>query len=154
MPAALWTLALLLPTAGPPLQLHADNPHYLQFRGQPAVLITSGEHYGAVLNLDLDFLPYLDDLHARGFNLTRTFSGTYREVPGSFKIERNTLAPAPDAIRPPGRRKRASSTSTASTTPISPGSRRSSRPPASAASSSSTSCSARCTTSSSGTPTR
>ena len=33
---------------------------------------------------------------ARGLNLTRTFSGTYREVPGSFKIEKNTLAPKPD----------------------------------------------------------
>ena len=52
------------------------------------MLVTSGEHYGAVLNLDFDFVPYLDELKARGFNLTRLFSGTYREVPGSFKIER------------------------------------------------------------------
>jgi hypothetical protein len=77
-----------------PLALHPDNPHYFLFRGKPAVLLTSGEHYGAVLNLDFDYLPYLDELHARGFTLTRTFCGTYREVPGSFGITANTLAPA------------------------------------------------------------
>jgi hypothetical protein len=76
-----------------PLSLHPENPHYFLFRGKPAVLITSGEHYGDVLNRDFDYLPYLDELHARGFNLTRTFSGTYREVPGSFHIVDNTLAP-------------------------------------------------------------
>ena len=65
------------------------------FRGKPAVLVTSGEHYGAVLNLDFDSRPYLDELKRCGFNLTRTFSGTYREVPGSFKIRNNTLAPQP-----------------------------------------------------------
>jgi hypothetical protein len=78
-----------------PLRLHADNPHYFQFRGKPTVLITSGEHYGAVLNLDFDFLPYLDELKAHGLNLTRAFSGVYCEAPGSFNIQNNTLAPAP-----------------------------------------------------------
>jgi hypothetical protein len=77
------------------IALHPENPHYFLFRGRPAFLITSGEHYGAVLNRDFDYRPYLDELHARGFNLTRTFSGAYHEVPGSFKIENNTLAPLP-----------------------------------------------------------
>ncbi len=89
-------ILLALPTAGEPISLHPDNPHYFLFRGKPTVLITSTEHYGAVLNGDFDAIPYLDELHARGLNLTRTFSGTYREVPGSFKIEKNTLAPTPD----------------------------------------------------------
>src|SRR3954449_11485703 len=78
-----------------PIAPHPENPRYFLFEGKPTFLITSGEHYGAVLNLDFDFVPYLDELHARGFNQTRTFSGTYREVPGSFKIRHNTLAPAP-----------------------------------------------------------
>ncbi len=77
-----------------PIAPHPENPRYFLFEGKPTFLITSGEHYGAVLNLDFDFVPYLDELHARGFNLTRTFSGTYREIPGSFKIVDNTLAPA------------------------------------------------------------
>ncbi len=76
-----------------PLRLHPDNGHYLQFRGKPTVLITSGEHYGAVLNLDFDYRAYLDELRNNGLNLTRTFSGTYREVPESFGITDNTLAP-------------------------------------------------------------
>jgi len=79
-----------------PIKLHPDNPHYFLFRGKPTVLLTSGEHYGAVLNLDFEHIPYLNELQARGFNLTRTFSGTYREIPGSFKIAGNPLAPAPN----------------------------------------------------------
>jgi hypothetical protein len=76
-----------------PLKQHPDNPHYLLFRGKPTVLITSGEHYGAVMNLDFDFIPYLDQLKTAGLNLTRTFSGTYHEIPGSFGITDNTLSP-------------------------------------------------------------
>jgi hypothetical protein len=82
------------PSSQVPLRLHPDNGHYLQFRGKPTVLITSGEHYGAVLNLDFDYLAYLDELRENGLNLTRTFSGTYREVAASFGITDNTLAPA------------------------------------------------------------
>lgn len=79
--------------ASPCLALHPDNPHYFLFRGKPTILVTSGEHYGAVLNLDFDQIAYLDEIQARGLNLTRTFSGTYREIPGSFGITDNTLAP-------------------------------------------------------------
>lgn len=80
--------------ADQPLALHPDNPHYFQFRGKPTVLITSGEHYGAVLNRDFDFEKYLDELARHGLNLTRTFSGAYCEDSKSFNITRNTLAPA------------------------------------------------------------
>lgn len=81
---------------GPPIAPHPENPRYFLFRGAPVFLITSGEHYGAVLNADFDAAPYLDELRSRGFNLTRTFSGTYHEIAGSFKIQANTLAPRPD----------------------------------------------------------
>jgi hypothetical protein len=81
-------------TAPPPISLHPDNPHYFLFRGKPTVLIGSTEHYGAVLNLDIDQAKYLDTLKADGLNLTRTFSGYYRESPGTFGIRGNTLAPA------------------------------------------------------------
>ena len=80
--------------ADEPIQLHHDNPHYFLWRGKPMVLITAGEHYGAVMNLDFDYVRYLDELKANGFDLTRVFSGTYREVTGSFNIRGNTLAPA------------------------------------------------------------
>jgi CubicO group peptidase (beta-lactamase class C family) len=84
------------PAAQQPIKLHPENPHYFLWREKPAVLITSGEHYGAALNLDFDYLRYLDELQSHRFNLTRTFSGTYREVPGSFNISGNTLAPGAD----------------------------------------------------------
>src|SRR5437773_1525282 len=64
-----------------PTALHPDSPRYFLFRGKPTVLIASGEHYGAVLNLDFDAVPYLDELKSKDLNLTRTFSGYYREVP-------------------------------------------------------------------------
>ena len=93
---------LLAPaTAAEPLRLHPDNPHYFLFRGKPAVLVTSGEHYGAVLNRDFDYVRYLDALAADGLNLTRTFVGAYVEIPSSFGIVNNTLAPAQDRFLAP-----------------------------------------------------
>ena len=77
------------------LALHAENPHYFSFRGKPTVLITSAEHYGAVLNLDFGYGRYLATLEKDGLNLTRVFSGAYVEPPGAFNIARNTLAPSP-----------------------------------------------------------
>jgi hypothetical protein len=75
------------------LRLHPDNPHYFLFRGKPTILITSGEHYGSVVNLDFDYIKYLDELKANGLNYTRIFSGSYIEIPGAFGITKNTLAP-------------------------------------------------------------
>lgn len=82
--------------ADPPIRLHPENPHYFLFREKPTVLITSTEHYGAVLNLDFDYMRYLDELHTEGFNLTRLFSGVYVEQFGWFNIVENTLSPAPN----------------------------------------------------------
>ena len=52
----------------PTLSLHPENPHYFLFRGKPTVLITSGEHYGAVLNQDFDYVRYLDTLKSHGLD--------------------------------------------------------------------------------------
>jgi hypothetical protein len=82
--------------ASKPIALHPQNPHYFLWRGKPTVLITSGEHYGAVLNLDFDYVKYLDTLAKDKLNVTRTFAGgAYFEPQGAFNIARNTLAPAP-----------------------------------------------------------
>lgn len=90
-----FSLSLLAITSvrAEPISLHPENPHYFRYQGQPTVLITSAEHYGAVLNLDFDYVRYLDALAADGLNLTRTFTGVYVEPDGAFNIERNTLAP-------------------------------------------------------------
>ena len=79
-----------------PLALHPHNPHYFIWRGEPTILITSGEHYGALLNLDFDYVRYFDELQKNRLNHTRTFSGVYRETSDSFGITDNTLAPKPE----------------------------------------------------------
>lgn len=78
-----------------PLRLHPKNPHYFLFNGKAVALITSGEHYGAVINADFDYRRYLATLQTDAMNYTRVFGGSYLEVPSkSFGILRNTLAPA------------------------------------------------------------
>jgi hypothetical protein len=94
-PALLLLTVFVAAAAHQPIALHPDNPHYFLWRGQPTVLITSAEHYGAVLNLDFDFTGYLKELEIRKLNLTRTFSGAYVEPSGAFNIASNTLAPGP-----------------------------------------------------------
>ena len=101
-----------------PIALNPDNPHYFQWRGRPTILITSAEHYGAVLNLDFDYRKYLDTLAADGMNYTRVFSGAYVEPEGAFKIARNTLAPRPRTVLLPGRAAARAVTLTAATSSI------------------------------------
>src|SRR5688572_24546706 len=88
------TLLVGLAVYAEPLSLHPENPHYFQYRGKPTIIITSAEHYGAVLNLDFDYKKYLRTLAADGMNNTRVFTGSYVEPQGAFNIARNTLAPA------------------------------------------------------------
>lgn len=83
------------------LAISPDNPHYFQWRGRPTVLIGSGEHYGALINLDFDYRRYFDTLAADGMMLTRVFSGAYVEPEGAFNIARNTLAPSPGRLIAP-----------------------------------------------------
>jgi hypothetical protein len=90
----------------PPISLHPENPRYFLWRGKPTVLVTSAEHYGAVLNLDFDYRKYLDTLSADGLNYTRVFSGAYVEPDGAFNIARNTLAPLPGRFISPWARSR------------------------------------------------
>ena len=75
------------------LRLSARNPHYLEYRGRPIVLVSSAEHYGAVINLDFDFVPYLKELERHGLNQTRLWTGFYVEDSKAFGITDNTLAP-------------------------------------------------------------
>jgi Cellulase (glycosyl hydrolase family 5) len=92
---AMWVVGVSVAAPpGKPLALHPDNPHYFVFREKPTILVTSAEHYGAVLNREFEYVKYLDELKAHDLNLTRTFTGAYCEDTKSFGIARNTLAPA------------------------------------------------------------
>lgn len=75
------------------LTIHPVNRHLFEYKKKPLVLIGSGEHYGAVLNLDFDFNKYLATLKKDGLNIVRIFTGPYREGGNAFGITRNTLAP-------------------------------------------------------------
>jgi hypothetical protein len=78
-----------------PIRLDSQNPHYFRYDEKTIALVTSGEHYGSVINSDFNYRVYLDTLKADGLNFTRIFGGSYVEVPGtSFGIKHNTLAPA------------------------------------------------------------
>lgn len=87
-----------------PISLHPGNPHYFLFQGKATAIISSSEHYGAVLNPEFDYLHYLNTLHNDGMIYTRLFAGSYFEKEGSFGIERNTLAPAPGKALLPWKR--------------------------------------------------
>lgn len=51
------------------------NPHYLIYNNKPIILITSDHHYGAVIDLDFDYVKYLGYLADNGMNLTRIYPG-------------------------------------------------------------------------------
>ena len=77
-----------------PVALHPDNPHYFIYNNKPTVFVGSGEHYGAVINLDFDYITYFKELSSEKLNITRTFTGSYVESSKAFNISNNTLAPA------------------------------------------------------------
>jgi hypothetical protein len=83
-----------------PLKLSPLNPHYFEYNNKPVLLITSAEHYGALINLDFDYMRYFDALKEHGMNCTRIFSGSYveREKDISWMRYQNTLAPKPNRL--------------------------------------------------------
>ena len=77
--------------AAEPIKLHPQNERYFMYQGSPKILVTSGEIYGSVLNLDFDYITYLDELQSKGLNLTRTF--TFFRVPHGWWVPNGPLDP-------------------------------------------------------------
>lgn len=76
------------------ISLHPENLNYFLFQGIPTILMTSGEHYGAVMNTAFDYEKYLNTLKQEEFNYTRIFIGPYSEIGGNnFGISHNTMNP-------------------------------------------------------------
>jgi hypothetical protein len=90
-----------------PIAIHPDNPRYFIWKGEPTVLVASGEHFGSVINPDFDYKRYLETVRAVGLNHTRLFLGDYVEGAGAFGIVDNTLAPAPGRFLAPWARSEA-----------------------------------------------
>ena len=85
---------------GQAIQVNPANPHYYLFEGRPTILITSAEHYGAVINKAFDYVPYLDALNAHGLNYTRIYPGAMFETTDKW-ITGNPVGPKPrDLILP------------------------------------------------------
>ncbi|MDQ2863896.1 MAG: hypothetical protein M3R50_09665 [Bacteroidota bacterium] len=76
------------------------------FQNKPVILITSGEHYGVLLNLDFDYVAYLNALQKEGMNNTRVFSGAYVERKNDIDwLQYNsTLSPKPNRLITPWKR--------------------------------------------------
>jgi hypothetical protein len=83
-----------------PIRADPGNPHYYRFHGRPTILVTSAEHYGAVINRAFDYNAYLDALQSYGLNYTRIYPAAFVEPQGAF-YGGNTLAPkSADLIQP------------------------------------------------------
>jgi hypothetical protein len=85
---------------GQPIRLSTSNGHYFDFRGTPTVLVSSAEHYGAVMNPDFNYITYLNELQAKGLNKTRIFSGEFTAGVPAFGYD-DTLLPAPGRLLAP-----------------------------------------------------
>jgi hypothetical protein len=98
-------LPALADSPGAVFRRHPASARCFLFRGAPVALIGATEHYGAVLNGDFDYVPYLDELQRHGLNVSRLFA-FYREMEGSIKGlgYANTLAPQPGREVMPWRR--------------------------------------------------
>jgi len=81
------------------IRISPKNPHYFSWRGKEILLLTSAEHYGAVVNKRFDYRAYIDTLARYGLNYTRIYPGAHIEVPGMFSAT-NILAPGADVIVP------------------------------------------------------
>lgn len=89
-----WVL-IIAEAIAQPINLHPANPHYYLFNGKPTILITSAEHYGAVVNLDFDYVKYLDALKAYGMNYTRPWLGAVIEMVDEY-VKGNPMGPKPN----------------------------------------------------------
>ena len=56
-----------------PVGVHPDNPHYFVYRGEPLILVSSGDIYYDVFSPRQDFVEYLDTIAAYGSNFTRFY---------------------------------------------------------------------------------
>jgi hypothetical protein len=97
---AIILLAIASLAAAEPIGLDPSNPHYYRWNGRPVVLVTSAEHYGAVVNAEFDYVAYLDSLAAFGLNYTRIYPG-YLIEPVNKWIGGNTLGPRPESLLVP-----------------------------------------------------
>ena len=79
-------------SANSQITVSQTNSHYLVYKNKPVTLITSDHHYGAIIDLDFDFVKYLNYLADNGLNLTRIYPGGMFEPPDKY-LPGNPLGP-------------------------------------------------------------
>ncbi len=77
-----------------PVQVLTANAHYFSYKGHPIVLITSDQHYGAVIDQDFDYVKYLNYLAENSMNLARIYPGGMFEPTDKY-LPGNPLGPRP-----------------------------------------------------------
>lgn len=97
------SMALMASSFSQPVSLLPGNPHYFLYKDKPLILITSAEHYGAVVNRKFDYNAYFDWLASYGLNYTRIYPGYLTEPPDKW-IKGNTLGLRSDEIILPWKR--------------------------------------------------
>ncbi|MCL2880861.1 MAG: hypothetical protein FWF29_11515, partial [Treponema sp.] len=81
------------------IRLSGNNPHYFSYHGKDLLLLTSAEHYGAVINKRFEYKPYLDVLAAYGLNYTRIYPGIFLLRDGRNR-KNDTLGPGEYFLAP------------------------------------------------------
>jgi len=76
------------------------NPHYLRYKGKEILLLTTAEHYGAVINKGFDYVKYFDALAEYGLNYTRIYPGGFVEYPCKWLPDDNMAPDGKDLIVP------------------------------------------------------
>jgi len=70
-----------------PLSICPDNSNYFVYKGKPVLLISSSEHYFALVNQKFDYASYIEYLQSRGFNVATVMSGIFLEPKGESQWE-------------------------------------------------------------------
>jgi hypothetical protein len=96
-------LGICLNAIGQPISLLPENQHYFLYKAKPTVLITSAEHYGAVVNSKFDYKAYFDWLGSYGLNYTRIYPGYLTEPPDKW-IKGNSIGLKSDEVILPWKR--------------------------------------------------
>ena len=81
------------------IRVSDKNPRYFEYKGKELLLITSAEHYGAVISRHFDYIRYFDALAKYKLNYTRIYPGAIIEPEGMWLTE-DTMTPGPNAIVP------------------------------------------------------
>ncbi|MCX8107340.1 MAG: DUF4038 domain-containing protein [Verrucomicrobiae bacterium] len=93
-PTPLLILQLCATSLADPIRVHPVNPHYFEYDGRLLVLVSSDQHYGAVIDGEFDYAKYLTELRRHGMNVTRIYPGAMFEPQDKF-VPGNPLGPRP-----------------------------------------------------------